>query len=260
MIFLKLGGSLITDKSQREAAQIGILQRLAKEISEAIRAKPEIRLLIGHGSGSFGHSAAAEFGIRDGVKTTEEWIGVREVWAAANRLHRIVMDTLLEAELPAFSFPPSAFVVSDQGEIKLMPEEPIRRALNSGQLPVVQGDIVFDRGWGAAILSTEKIMTHLAPELKPERILLAGIEEGVYEHYPARDRVMPEISAAQIADIDLEGADATDVTGGMAHKVEQALELARSMPEIEVRIFSGASSGNLQGALLGYALGTRVVA
>lgn len=260
MIFLKLGGSLITDKSQRETAQIGILQRLAKEISEALRAKPENRLLIGHGSGSFGHAAAAEFGILEGVKTEQEWYGVREVWAAANRLHRIVMDTLLEAGLPAFSFPPSAFAVSDRGEIAQLPNEPIRRALKEGQLPVVQGDIVFDRSQGAAILSTERVMAHLAKELKPERILLAGIEEGVFEGYPARERVMPEISADQLANIHLEGANATDVTGGMAHKVEQALALATALPGVEVRIFSGASSGNLQGALLGYALGTRVIA
>ena len=260
MIFLKLGGSLITDKLKRETAQIGVLERLAKEMSEAMRAKPEIKLLVGHGSGSFGHAAAAEFGILEGVKTAEEWNGVREVWAAANRLHRIVMDTLLEAGLPAFSFPPSAFAVADHAEIAKLPDEPIRRALKAGQLPVVQGDIIFDRGQGAAILSTEKVMAYLAKALKPERILLAGIEEGVYERYPARDRVMPEISIDQIADIQLEGADSTDVTGGMAHKVEQALALATAMPEVEIRIFSGASSGNLQSALLGYAPGTRVIA
>jgi isopentenyl phosphate kinase len=260
VIFLKLGGSLITDKSQRETAQIGTLQRLAKEISEAIRAKPETHLLVGHGSGSFGHAAAAEFGVQEGVKTAEEWLGVREVWAAANRLHRIVMDILMEAGLPAFSFPPSAYTIADGGEIAQLPDEPIRRALKAGQLPVVQGDIVFDRSQGAAILSTEKVMAHLAMTLKPERILLAGIEEGVFEHYPARERAMPEISAEQVANIQLEGADATDVTGGMAHKVEQALALASAMPDIEVRIFSGSSSGNLQGALLGYELGTRVVA
>ncbi len=260
MIFLKLGGSLITDKAQRETAQISILRRLAKEIVEAMRAKPEIELLVGHGSGSFGHTAAVEFGVSGEVKTAEDWHGIREVWAAANRLHRIVMDTFLEADLPAFSFPPSAIAVSDNGEIAQLPHEPIRRALEAGQLPVVQGDIVFDRSQGAAILSTEKVMAHLAAALKPERILLAGIEEGVYERYPDRERVMPEISADQAAEIQLEGADSADVTGGMAHKVEQALALAASMPEVEVRIFSGASPGNLQGALIGYALGTRVVA
>lgn len=260
MIFLKLGGSLITDKSQRETAQIGILQRLAKEIFEARRAKPEMALLIGHGSGSFGHAAAAEFSVYGGIKTEDEWHGAREVWVAANRLHRIVMDTLLEADLPVFSFPPSAMAVSDLGEIAQLHVEPIRRALKAGQVPVVQGDIVFDRGQGAAILSTEKVLAHLAAELKPERILLAGIEEGVFEEYPARERVMPEITADQAEMIQLEGAEATDVTGGMAHKVEQALALAASMPEVDVRIFSGASPGNLQGALLGYELGTRVVA
>ena len=260
MIFLKLGGSLITDKAQRETAQISILQRLAKEITEAMRAKPEITMLIGHGSGSFGHAAAAEFGVFEGVKTAEEWRGVREVWAAANRLHRIVIDTLLEAGLPAFSFPPSAIAVSDHGEIVKLADEPIRRALKADQIPVVQGDIVFDRARGASILSTEKVLAHLAKELRPDRILLAGIEEGVFEQYPVRERVMPEITAVQAAKIQLEGADSTDVTGGMAHKVEQALALAASMPDVEVRIFSGASPGNLQGALLGYALGTRVVA
>ena len=260
MIFLKLGGSLITDKAQRETAQIGILQRLAKEIFEATRAKPEIALLIGHGSGSFGHTAAAEFGMFGGVKTADEWEGAREVWAAANRLHRIVMDTFLEADLPVFSFPPSAMAVADGGEIVQLPDDVIRRALNAGQIPVVQGDVVFDRDRGAAIVSTEQVLATLAATLKPERILLAGVEEGVYERYPAREQVIPELTADQADIIQLAGADSTDVTGGMAHKVEQALALAASMPEVEVRIFSGASPGNLQGALLGYELGTRVVA
>ena len=260
MIFLKLGGSLITDKAIRETPQVGILQRLAKEIFEAMRAKPEIELLIGHGSGSFGHAAAAEFGVSGGIKTEDEWRGAREVWAAANRLHRIVMDALQEADLPVFSFPPSATAVSDRGEITKLYDEPIRRALKAGQIPVILGDVVFDRGQGAAIVSTEKVLSYLAAELRPERILLAGIEEGVFEEYPARERIMPEITADQAEEIQLEGSDSTDVTGGMAHKVEQALALAASMPDVEVRIFSGASPGNLQGALLGYALGTRVVA
>lgn len=260
MIFLKLGGSLITDKTQRETAQYGVLQRLAKEMAEALRAKPEIKLLVGHGSGSFGHAAATEFGVGGGVSTPDEWQGIREVWAAANRLNRIVIDAMLEAGLPVFSFPPSAFVVANDGEITHMPDEPIRRALDAGQLPLVQGDTAFDQSLGAVIVSTEKVMSFLAKSLKPDRILLAGIEEGVYELYPARERVMPEISAGQVSDIQLAGSDASDVTGGMAHKVEEALALAAEMPDVEVRIFSGASSGNVQGALLGYALGTRVVA
>ena len=260
MIFLKLGGSLVTDKSRRETAQVTVIERVAQEIAEAMRAKPEIRLLVGHGSGSFGHHAAEEFGFADRIQTEEEWRSALAVRAAANRLHRIVIDLFLEGGLPAASFPPSAFAVASRGEVVDLPNEPIQRALQAGLIPVVCGDVVFDRVLGASIISTETIMTHLSGDLQPDRILLAGIEEGVYGDFPKRDRLLPEIAQADLASIRVEGAESTDVTGGMAHKVELALALADSNPEIEIRIFSGAAAGNVQAALLGYALGTRAVA
>lgn len=258
MVFLKLGGSLITDKSRRETPQLAVIQRITKEISEALRAKPGMKLLIGHGSGSYGHPAAAEFGIRAGAETEEEWRGFAEVWAAANRLHRIMMDAFIDGGLSVFSFPPSSCALADRGEIIDFAEKPLRGAIDAGRLPVVYGDIAFDQAQGASIVSTERVLSYLAGLLGPERILMAGVEEGVYEHYPTRDRVLPEITPTMLDDIQLKGSEATDVTGGMAHKVDQAIELADLHPELEVRIFSGVTSGNVQAALLGYALGTRV--
>lgn len=258
MIFLKLGGSLITDKSRRETPRLTVLQRLAREINEALQIKPDLKLLIGHGSGSFGHPAAEQSGIQHGVKTQEEWRGFLDTWAAANRLHRLVLDTLREAGLPVFSFPPSAMAVADGGGIVAFPDEPIRKALRAGMLPLVQGDVAFDRSRGATVLSTEQVMAYLANRLKATRILLAGVEEGVYERYPERNRVLPEITTADLSSVELRGSDAPDVTGGMAQKVELALELSRLIPGVEVRIFSGNIPGNVQAALLGYGLGTRV--
>lgn len=257
MIFLKLGGSLITDKSQRQVAQQAVLRRLASEIAEAMRAKPETRLLIGHGSGSFGHPPAAQFGVRMGASSEADWRGFTEVWTAAHLLHRIVLEALGEAGLSVISFPPSASAVAEGGTLVEMASEPIRRSLEAGLIPVTLGDVAFDRAQGATIVSTEQVLVYLAGLLQPERILLAGIEEGVYADYPERTQLVPEIS--QITEeLQLGGAEATDVTGGMAHKVEQAMLLARASPEAEVRIFSGATSGNLQASLLGYTLGTRV--
>lgn len=258
MIFLKLGGSLITDKSRRETPRLTVLQRLAREINEALQIKPDLKLLIGHGSGSFGHPAAEQSGIQHGVKTQEEWRGFLDTWAAANRLHRLVLDTLGEAGLPVLSFPPSAVAVADDGGIVAFPDEPIRKALRAGMLPLVQGDVVFDRSRGATVLSTEQVMAYLANRLKATRILLAGVEEGVYERYPERNRVLPEIATADLSSVELRGSDAPDVTGGMAQKVALALELSRLIPGVEVRIFSGNIPGNVQAALLGYGLGTRV--
>ena len=258
MIFLKLGGSLITDKARRETPRVAVLQRVAREIHEARQIKPELRLLIGHGSGSYGHPAAELAGIQNGVETPEDWRGFLETWAAAQRLHRLVLDSLSEAGLPVLSFTPSALAVAAEGEIVAFPTEPIRKALRAGLIPLVQGDVAFDRTRGGVVLSTERVMAYLANRLKPDRILLAGLEEGVYERYPERNRLLSEIASEDLPAIDLRASEAPDVTGGMSHKVQLAIELAHAIPGVEVRIFSGGMSGNVQAALLGYALGTRV--
>ena len=53
LTFLKLGGSLITDKQQPLTAQSTTINRLVKEIRASLNEQPDLRLLIGHGSGSF---------------------------------------------------------------------------------------------------------------------------------------------------------------------------------------------------------------
>lgn len=258
MIFLKLGGSLITDKARRETARLSVLQRVAREIREAGRIKPGLKLLIGHGSGSYGHPAAELAGIQDGVRSADEWRGFLATWIAAQRLHRLVIDTLNEAGLAVMSFAPSALAVASDGQIVAFPDEPIRKALKAGLTPLVQGDVAFDRVRGGVVLSTEQVLAYLAQRLRPERVLLAGQEEGVFERYPERNRVLAEIGPADLASIELPGVGAPDVTGGMSQKVRLAVELAQALPQAEVRIFSGNTSGNVQAALLGYALGTRV--
>ncbi|MFN2221590.1 MAG: hypothetical protein ACK2UH_03495, partial [Candidatus Promineifilaceae bacterium] len=72
VVFLKLGGSLLTDKTAVEALRVDVLRRLAAEIKEAFERHGDLKLVLGHGSGSFGHVAAARFDTRSGVRTTEE--------------------------------------------------------------------------------------------------------------------------------------------------------------------------------------------
>ena len=78
LIFLKLGGSLITDKNIPGAANIALIERLADEITQIVSGNPSLKLLLGHGSGSFGHVAANQYGTWEGVSTGEEWRGFAE--------------------------------------------------------------------------------------------------------------------------------------------------------------------------------------
>jgi isopentenyl phosphate kinase len=129
-------------------------------------------------------------------------------------------------------------------------------ALQAGLLPVVYGDVIFDTQRGGTILSTEDLFAHLARQLCPRRVLLAGLEQGVWADYPACTRLVAEITLDNLAGLSLGGSAATDVTGGMASKVQQSLELVQQIKGLEVCIFSGETSGAVQRVLAGEEIGT----
>lgn len=249
LIFLKLGGSLITDKTGHESARTQILSRLAGEVAQAFEGQAGLKLLLGHGSGSFGHIPAAKYGTRQGVKTAEQWRGFAAVSATVARLNRMVTESLLSAGVPAISLQPSASAVCEDGRIDSLATAPIRAALDARLVPVIYGDVAFDNTRGGTIISTEEIMMFLAEELRPSWLLLAGETEGVYD---ARQQIVPIITQADFEKLQLalRGSRGTDVTGGMDSKVRGMLALVEAQPYLAVRIFSGMRPGELKSALL----------
>lgn len=264
LVFLKLGGSLITDKSRPYTARVEKIRELAEQIARALRERPELRLLVGHGSGSFGHTAAREYHTREGIvrqspDAARYWEGFAEVGYQARRLHRLVMDSLREAGTSAISLPPSAAAVARDGRVERWDLEPLQQALTAGLLPVIHGDVVFDRARGGTILSTEELFAHLAHLLRPQQILVAGLETGVWADFPARTRLVEQIEPGAFAGIRGVGpAVGADVTGGMAEKVRLLVELCAGLPGLTARIFSGEQPGNLLRALRGESVGTLI--
>jgi isopentenyl phosphate kinase len=258
--FLKLGGSLITDKQQPGKARFEVISRLAEEIAQARRADPELKLILGHGSGSFGHVPAEKYSTRHGAHTPEEWEGFTEVWLQAATLNHLVMAALHAAGLPAMAFPVSAAATAEDGEIIAWDIAPLVAALEVGLLPVVYGDVAFDWGRGGTILSTEDIFEHLARKLSPESILLAGLEAGVWADYPQRSQLLSELTPGTLEQRSpsLGEAAGSDVTGGMVSKTRQMLDLVGELPGLEVLIFSGEPAGAVREALGGKMQGTRL--
>lgn len=258
LYFLKLGGSLITDKNIAHTVRSKVLERLSKEITAAVQEDPDIQLIIGHGSGSFGHVAGNQYGTVDGVKTLEQWKGFIKVWNEARALNQIVVDSLSNAGLPIISFPPSASVICENKKIVNWDIDPIKAALDHRLVPLTQGDVVFDLQLGGTILSTEELLVYLANFLHPKRILLAGIEEGVWDDYPVCMRLLNHITPQTIIDhsSNLGRSQAIDVTGGMSQKVNLMISLIKNNPEIQALIFCGEKPGAIYRALLGDNPGT----
>lgn len=282
LVFLKLGGSLITDKTQPYTPLLDVMDDLALQIKTALQMKspegthPNLLLVLGHGAGSFGHVPASEYKTRDGLSPratplihrerdeSDEnyWKGFAEVWYQASSLNRYVMKALHNAGLRAISLPPSASVIASNGQVAVWDTTPIRMALAAGIVPVVFGDTVFDEVRGGTILSTEDLFMHLTRALHPERILLAGLEAAVWADFPARTKIIETITPESFNEIkaNVGKSAASDVTGGMESKVKQMLDLVEGNTDLQIQIFSGTEPGNIVRALTGENLGTMIKA
>jgi len=260
LIFLKLGGSLITNKDIPFSARKETLKRLGSEIARSIDMFPKLELLIGHGSGSFGHSAAAQFGTRTGIRSVKDWLGFQKVWLAAHQLNQIVINEFLDIGLPIISLPVSASLVSKNNKVHQWNIHPIISSLENHLLPIVFGDVVIDRELGATIFSTEELFSYLVTFLHPNRILLAGKESGVYSDYPQNQDLIPLITPDSYPSISnkISASASTDVTGGMASKVRNMLNIITLEENLSIDIFSGEEENNLYKVISGDKIGTRL--
>jgi isopentenyl phosphate kinase len=271
VVLVKLGGSLITRKDRPDTPRLEVIDRLAREIAEAWPGL-EGGLVLGHGSGSFGHAAAHEFGLLgDGVSGrapngSSEGVaqiarGAPHVQRKAAELHALVMAALREADLPAFSIAPGSAATASEARIASFQAEPFAIALSGSLLPVTYGDVVMDRERGASILSTETVLAGLADSLPDhgwtvERAIWLGETDGIFD---AEGVTVSRVSASlgdRLRDA-VGGSAATDVTGGMAHRLDTALALAEH--GVRSWIGDGTREGTLARALIGEEVGGTVV-
>lgn len=251
LLLIKLGGSLITDKSKEFTAKPDVILRLAKEIMSAKKSFAG-KIILAHGSGSFGHSAASKFKTKDGMVNNSSVVGLPLVADAAIQINRIVMKQFVGAKMPAVSFSPASFLLAKNRHLKKAYTEPLFEALGLGFLPVLYGDIIFDQKQGFCIFSSETVLSILANESKSIfddiKIVYCGNTDGVYD---ADGKTIPKITPKSFVNLkaSITGSGQTDVTGGMLHKVEESLELSKK--GIQTVIISGIHPGELKKAILG---------
>ncbi len=254
IVLLKLGGSLITEKARPETPtpRREVIARLAAEIA-AVSRDPSTRLIVGHGSGSFGHVAARESGIAMGLRSPDQLPGAARTQERAAALHRLVIEALLAAGASPFSLAPSSCLVAAGGRPAAFAAEPLLLALDAGLLPVFYGDVVTDREWGVSICSTETLFETLAKTLLDggrtiRRAVWLGETDGLYD---ADGHTVSRLAAADFeqAASAIGEPSGTDVTGGMRHRVESALALARlGIPSL---LANGLTPGLLGRAVVG---------
>ncbi len=261
LILLKLGGSVITDKTRPFTARMDVMARLAAEIKNALDEQGDnLQLIIGHGAGSFGHETAAKYQTHQGVIGPNSWFGFAEVADTAAELNYIVMKMLRQAGIAAIKFQPSASSRTRDRQLIYFESFPIREVLKHGLVPVVHGDVSLDTSQGMSIVSTEKLFDNLARELNPARIIMCGHVDGVYDKDPLANpdaRLIDTINLDNWAAVKvlLGGSHGVDVTGGMLAKVRQMYHLTLARPPMQAIVMSAEEPGRLEAVLKGQMAG-----
>jgi isopentenyl phosphate kinase len=258
IVFLKLGGSLITDKDRPYTARLNVIRRIADEINQAIKGNPDLQIVLGHGSGSFGHTAAVESCFGEDGSSESKWFGFQSVWIAAHKLNDLVMSECRNLGLPVISFAPSSSISTCKKKIIEWNTYPIKSALEHKLIPVIFGDIIFDKSLGGVILSTEELFLFLIDQFIPDRIILAGKEPGVWSDFPEKKNLIQKLTPENydILNRNIITSQSNDVTGGMQKKVEIMLEAVSNHPNLSVEIITGEIPGNIYKSLKGIKTGT----
>jgi isopentenyl phosphate kinase len=252
LIFIKLGGSVITHKDIPFKENISAIKRLAGEIGKTSR-KTKSLFIVGHGGGSYPHVPAKKYKTHKGLVGKDGLRGLSEVQDAAARLNRIVIGELIKAGLNAVSLSPSSFIYARNGKPAKSFLEPLKKLLKVGGVPVVYGDVVMDEKMGCSILSTESIFAYLVKRLKKDfeikRIIYCTDTDGVYD---SQGKTIPLITPKNFSEVkkQIKGSKSTDVTGGMIHKVEESIELVKRY-KIEVDIVNGTRRKRLLDEVVG---------
>jgi isopentenyl phosphate kinase len=215
---LKLGGSIITDKDLPETVDSDAIERSVDVIAGALSS--EERLVVVHGAGSFGHHYAAKHGVSSSEGTYDA-SAVTEIHRSMSDLSERIVDALHERGIEALPIRPLSVASRTDGDLQF-PSEQIAAMLAGGFVPVTHGDPIIHDSGGVKILSGDEIVVSLASQLNADRVGLCSTVPGVFDE--DGDIIETIDNYDEVAGA-LGESEATDVTGGMAGKVRQLLEL-----------------------------------
>ncbi len=236
MILIKLGGSVITDKSKEYTFKPRVVKRLLDEIKEGTKNE---RFVIVHGGGSFGHPGAHRYGFN--TKAPGQLAqGTAEVQYQMRILNNLVLDMMIKADLWGVSIPGGLISIFDEGKLKEIKTDILNELLNLGTIPVAFGDVAIDKTWSVTICSGDDLMLGMA-HLAKKAIFVTDVD-GIYKEGKVCELFTEDMLPLNSDDIP-SSHDRIDVTGGMKDKTNKMLDIASHCPSF---IVNGTVEGRLK--------------
>ncbi len=227
-VIVKLGGSVITDKSRECTPDLNSIYLAAEDVASYHRP-----LILLHGGGSYAHPFAMRAGLQYGFKGKSQLRSISETELHLDELTRIIGVSLLLRGKQFVPIKPMSFITLRDGRVGKYFIRPIINALRLGLVPLIHGDIAFDETKGCGIVSADRIASLLGERLDVSRVLFGCDVDGVYTRNPkisGEAELIKDVSRKNHLEVlkALKKTPSSDATGSMFGKVTEAIRLARS--------------------------------
>lgn len=144
LTILKLGGSLLTDKTTPYTVQENVLKSVAKEIKECIEEGLIQSLILVHGAGSYGHPLVMKYQLHKGFQNPEQLLPLTKAQEKVNELRHIIVKQFHELDIPMVLLHPSSMVTSTKMKMTDYFFEALRGFVSLTTVPLLGGDMLID--------------------------------------------------------------------------------------------------------------------
>ena len=248
-VVIKLGGSLITFKSRFEEARLDVIGRVADEVKRLIDEVKDVRIVLIHGGGSFGHPQALKYKVgRRRIMEDEGW-KVLEVAYSVRRLNQTVFKVFREKGIPILPIHAFSIAVNDRGILRELFIQPIIQCLDYGIIPLIHGDVASDLTYGFSIVSGDTLASEIAIKIKADKLVYGVDVDGILN---GEGKTIPCLSVSQIERGDVRKfvrRGFVDATGGILGKLLEASKAAKY--GVDVYVANLARKGVLAGIVKG---------
>ncbi|KAI3903026.1 hypothetical protein MKW92_033728 [Papaver armeniacum] len=200
------------------------------------------KFIIVHGAGSFGHFQASKSGVhKGGLHHPLVKAGFVATRISVTSLNLEIVRALAREGIPSVGMSPFASGwTTSKRNISAADTSQVAKSIDSGFVPVLHGDAVYDDLQDCTILSGDVIIRHLAEMLKPEYVVFLTDVLGVYDRPPTDSNavLLREIAVDEDGNWSIVAVEnmnkqveitvaAHDTTGGMVTKITEAALIAK---------------------------------
>lgn len=254
---IKLGGSLLTDKTKPYSLRLDVIKQIASEIKQCMDEGIGGRFVIVQGVGSYGHPPVLEYKLYKGFIAEEQLWQISWTQSKVDELRRALAESLQVEGIPVIMFTTSSIFSSTEQELDEANMKPLAGYLGIGMVPLIGGDMIYDTGIGFRVMSGDLIAYYLAKELDATRLIFATDVKGVSDKDPktfSDARLLQGVKTSEIPRIidEIKGNNPHDASGAIVGKLQTIQKAAPLIKKgLDVAILSMMEPGTLRAYLKG---------